>query len=164
VKVLPLNADLTRQGADIRRTLRLHRDSPPVQWALDVVARELFQYRATHDFSHEHFTEARMGTLRDRGVTPIEFLQRYVECYSVHANGWQFETPRAYHSWVARKLMALADGSMRGINTNARHMAAVGFTVHDALGRFAFAVLQRARRDKVAKEEAALTLAEWAAG
>jgi hypothetical protein len=162
VKVLPRNADLTRHRADIRRTLRLHRDSPPVQWALNVVTRELFEYRATHDFSHEHFTEARLKTLRDRGAAPIDFLQRFVECYSVQADGWQFETPRAYHSWVARKLMGLADGSMKGVNTNAKHMAAVGLTVHETLGEFAIATLQRVQRDKTAKDEASKALDEWA--
>jgi hypothetical protein len=41
----------------------------------------------------------------------------------------------AYHSYVARKLMGLSDGSMKGVNTNAKHMAAVGLTVQEARGR-----------------------------
>lgn len=162
MKLMPRDADLARHRADIRRTLRLHRDSPPVQWALNVVARELFDYRATYDFSHEHFTQARLQTLKAREVAPIDFLQRYVECFSVHADGWNFETPRAYHSWVARKLMGLADGSMKGVNTNAKHMAAVGLTAHEALCGFAIATLQRVERDNAVRSKASKALEEWA--
>jgi hypothetical protein len=163
VKTMPRDSDLARHRADIRHTLRLYRDSPTVQWALNVVTRELFDYRATHNFSHEHFIEARLKTLRDRGAAPLDVLQRYVECYSVvQVDGWEFETPRAYHSWVARKLIGLADGSMKGVHTNAKHMAAVGLTVHEALCRFAIATLQRVQRDKAAKGEANKALDEWA--
>jgi hypothetical protein len=60
--------------------------------------------------------------------------------------------------------MALADGSMKGVKTNAQHMAAVGLTVHEALGGFAFAALERVERDKVHKEEADKALSDWVFG
>ena len=79
-----------------------------------------------------------------------------------HKLGFNFETPRAYHSWVARKLMALADGGMKGVKTNAQHMAAVGLTVHEALARFAIATLKRLEVDKAHKAEADKALTDWA--
>jgi hypothetical protein len=127
------------------------------------VRRELFEYRAEHDFSYQHFTEARLRSLKALGVEPLDFLQRYIECHSVFADGWNFETPRAYHSWIARKLMALADGSMKGVKTNAQHMAAVGLTVSGALCRFAIATLKRVEADKVANIQADQRVSEWAA-
>jgi hypothetical protein len=162
MKTMPLDSDLARHRADIRRTLRIHRDSPPVQWALAVVRHELFDYRAEHDFSYQHFTEARLKSLKALGVEPLDFLQRYIECHSVFADDWNFETPRAYHSWIARKLMALADGSMKGVRTNAQHMAAVGLTVSEALCRFAIATLKRVEADKAAKADADKGLSDWA--
>jgi len=58
--------------------------------------------------------------------------------------------------------MALADGRMKRVKTNAQHMAAVGQTVHEALARFAIATLKRVEADKAAKTEADKGLSAWA--
>jgi hypothetical protein len=58
-----------------------------------------------------------------------------VRSWSLIQRGGQPCVRGAYHSYVARKLVGLADGSMKGVNTNAKDMAAVGLTVQEARGR-----------------------------
>jgi hypothetical protein len=73
-----------------------------------------------------------------------------------------FENDRAWHSWLARKVMRLADGAMKGIPTNAVHMATVGLVIHEALGRFALATLERVERDRQQKVETDKAIEAWA--
>jgi hypothetical protein len=101
----PSDRDLARHREAIHRFLRRHRDAAPVQWAVAVVERELFGYHGAYGFSYELWTEQRFGALKDAGATPMEVLQRVIECYALRRDDSDrtFPSANAFSAFLARK-------------------------------------------------------------
>jgi len=150
----PSDRDLARHRQSIERTLRLHHKSATVAWAVATVKRELFNYVALQGFSEQLWAEARLSALRDRGCTPLELIQRVVECYALRRDddGYTFKTPKAFLAFLARKVLRLKHGKLLA-NSNAWQLAHVGGIIDGAVGKFATATLMRMDKDREQRKQ-----------
>jgi hypothetical protein len=150
----PRDRDLARHRESISRTLRLHHASAPVTWAITTVERELFGFVALEGFSYQLWAQARFSALRDKGCKPMQLIQRVTECYALRQSEGEhtFRTEKVFMAFLARKVLRIKDGCLTA-NSNAWQLAHCGRIIHEALGRFAVAVLFRMDRDREQRKQ-----------
>ena len=159
----PSDRELARHREAIHRFLRGHRDDAPVQWAVAVVERELFGYRAVHGFGYELWTEQRLGSLKNAGALPMEVLQRVLECYALRQDESDrtFPSPNTFSAFVARKVLRIKRGVLLA-NSNAARLISCGREIEHQLERFALAALWRMKQEREVREATDKELNEWA--
>jgi hypothetical protein len=159
----PSDRDLARHREAIHRFLRRHRDAAPVQWAVAVVERELFGYHGAYGFSYELWTEQRFGALKDAGATPMEVLQRVIECYALRRDDSDrtFPSANAFSAFLARKVLRLRRGVLLA-NSNAARLITCGCEIEHQLGRFTLATLMRMEQEREVRAATDRELNAWA--
>jgi hypothetical protein len=145
----PTDRDLARHRRQIQRTLSRHFETATVQWALHAVQTDLFAYRPTHDHTQQLWTSARVRHLKDAGATPLQILQRVLECFALRRDDGDVTFPnrRTWLTFLARKVLLLKRGVLPEHST-AHRLAYLGNLIEETLGRFATATLLRMEKDQ----------------
>lgn len=135
----------------VARTLSARSDSKAVLAALDI-AKEILNYKPTHQWNVQLSIQRQMQRLIDGGVTPHEFLMTVCSVFVMEQlEGNRFASMNEVNYQVARQALKLR--SMHRFRPNATLLSWFGDLLRNGLAGFSYALAREAVKVDTKKEQ-----------